>query len=216
MRLQKYLNEEKYWLDDMDEVVDILKKNCKQYINDVKNHYNGNFLLSGRKGEVFFDKRRVRKDRKPKDTPLEIHEAMDDWFKDEFGIRFRSNSFFAGFIRKIVAWYGETYMVFPIGKYLAISSPNIKDIYMTIEDYMGKTTEVLDLKDDWNILDDASKETAIDGIEHILDKADYKDVRKGYNEKNEVMVHCDEYYVLFYDSILREIGINNLLKKLTT
>lgn len=155
MRLQKYLNEayskrKSYGFDDMDEVISILQEDCKQYISDVQKYYKGNFLLTGKKDEVFFDDREVRKDRTPKDTPRDIHILMDDWFKDEFGIRFRSNSFFASFLRTVVSDYGWPYLVFPIGEYLAVSSLKIKDIYVTLEEYIFLETrkEVAELEDD--------------------------------------------------------------------
>ena len=216
MRLKQYLNEE-YNLDDIDEIITILKKDCKLYINDVQRYYHNNFLFSGRKSNAFFAKKKVRKNRKPKDTPIEIHDLMDDWFYKKFGIRFRSNSFFGSFEESTVTLYGKPFIIFPIGKYSAISSPVVNDVYSEIEeetyDTLGK---YIDLESEWKGLSDTDKEKILITVEEILNKADYKDIRKRYVRLPEVMIHCKEYYILRRWGINKAIGVNGLLTKLTT
>ena len=207
MRLKQYLNEE-YSIDNIDEIVDILKRECKLYINDVQRYYHNRFLISGRKSNTFFEKKRVRKNRKPKDTPIEIHNLMDDWFNKKFGIRFRSNSFFASFEEITTIDYGNPFIIFPIGKYSAISSSTVNDLFSEIEeesyDILGK---YIDLKAEWKGLSDMYKEKILITVEKILNKANYKDIRKGYNKMSEVMIHCKEYYILRKPTIDMRVGV---------
>jgi hypothetical protein len=68
---------------------------------------------------------KIRTDRKPKDTPLEMHQLLDKQFQKRFGIKARSNSLFCYF-RNINSYlrdrsgYGVPYYIFPIGNFKTI------------------------------------------------------------------------------------------------
>lgn len=152
-------------------------------------------VYRGIKSSEPFMKKDVRKNRRPLDTPEFVHDIMDQWFYDNYGIRFRSNSMFVwGRPTKVDAkHYGNTYMVFPIGQFNFIWSQRIQDIGVDIVDHYieaqheleseGRTTDQWTLK---RILED------------FLDKADFSNqnfdqaVKKG----NEILINTDKYYAL--------------------
>lgn len=126
MRLYKYLNENK----SMDEFFDIFKKECQPFIKDARKQLNeGTYYFSGRKRYDEWFIRGIRKNRKPTDTPENIHNLLDDAFQKKFGIRLRSNSIFLSSDADVAESYGNLYVIFPIGKYEMYYNPDISDLY---------------------------------------------------------------------------------------
>ena len=76
----------------------------------------------------------MRDNRRPLDTPLWLHTVLDDWFYKKFKVRARSNALFCSFNDHLARNYGNVYRVFPIGKYQAISSFKVKDLYFELID----------------------------------------------------------------------------------
>ena len=101
MRFKQFLNEE-YNTEKVDYVLSVLKKDCMPFINEIskcpKNslYYYGNLLffraVGNRINEI--EKFKTRKDRKPKDTPLIIHNKLNDGLKEKFGWYPRSEGIF--------------------------------------------------------------------------------------------------------------------------
>ena len=190
MRLYNYINEQSnYTIEDIDKIISIIQEDCKPYLKDVKNKYKRNFLFSGRKRTYnFFDKKKVRKNRRPKDTPTEAHEFIDDWFYENFGIKFRSNSIFCFFSPVAASYYGNSYMIFPIDRYNIISSPVVEDLYETFEDYFDR----------WKHASDMDKESYLEWIEDYLDNNIKYKLNTFTDTNKEVMLNCKEYHLLDY------------------
>jgi len=179
MRFKQYLTEGSL---TQKEILDIIEKDCKPFLTDWRKLKTDDFLLSGRKNKDRFSKKQVRKNREPLNTPLSIHNLMDDWFYKKFGIRSRSNAVFCSFDEKTADSYGYTFLIFPIGKYKAVSSKIIEDLYNFIfEDRTDREKEY-------------SKEKLHQEIIKTLEKGDYTD--KLVCHGNEIMITCKEYYMV--------------------
>jgi len=186
MRLQQYLNE-----DIVKERIELIEKNCQPFLKDLKKLNNRNLLYSGRPVTIDFTKKKVRKNRKPKNTPEKLHQLIDDWFYDKFSIRSRSNVIFCIFHYYEAALYGEPHVIFPIGKYKAVSSPIVLDLTQFIEDTF------------FDIMYDVKKNLYFKpGEEDILtsklEQLKYTDKLKYH--MNEIMITCKEYYILHLKS----------------
>jgi len=134
-KLNKYLTEsEEDILKNGPVLWNILKKECKYFINEYKK--------TGLAGKIWFyrgsekklpkigiDKIKVRKNRRPRDTPQEIHEMIDSAFKDAFGWYVRSEGVFTISYKSSAKVYGTPYLFFPVGKYKYVWSTNIEDIF---------------------------------------------------------------------------------------
>lgn len=118
-----------------DEFIGLLKDSSK-FIKDWKKTNTNNFLYSGRKVLVPYFERKVRKDRVPLSTPLEIHKILDNRFQKEFGIKARSNSVFCVSDLDTAIDYGSVYYIFPKGKYEIIWSDQIDDLYTNLDDWI--------------------------------------------------------------------------------
>ena len=132
MRLLDFINEQNKEIP-----FDTIERDCSKYINDLKKIGKpSSLLLSGRKSGKKFIERKVRKNRRPKDTPEFIHDWLDERFEDLFGIKLRSNSVFVSSEYSIATDYGKSYIIFPIDNYSIYWSEKITDLYDDfIEDY---------------------------------------------------------------------------------
>ena len=185
MRLQQYLNEV-FDEDIAKERIELIWKKCQPFLKQMKssNFENENLLYSGRRTGSQFAKKKVRKNRRPKDTPLDIHEWVDEWFYNKFGIRARSNTVFCINNRNYAMTYGKAYVVFPIGKFEVIWSHAIEDLY-------DKATMDMGLEY-W-------KNDFLSTYTKTYKKGDLQGALKS---GHEIMLHCKEYYMLeFYPSV---------------
>ena len=205
MRLQQYLNEQRAAKEldvSLNEMVDLIQEECQPFLKDWKSKYVKHFLYSGRNYGFEFGEGKVRKNRKPKDTPQEIHQMVDDWFKKKFGVRVRSNSMFLSFNRSVAINYGNTtYIIFPIGKYKLFSSSSVEDLYIDIKEMLSKI-----LRDHDAFMGGYALHLMYDDIKNIgsedeFEEKLYKFLEESFyttNEynKNEQALVCDKYYMI--------------------
>jgi hypothetical protein len=202
----KYLNE------DTEEALQILERDCKPFLDAVKKR-DMPFLYSGRKKKFKWFKGEVRKNRTPKDTPVEVHNLVDDAFQMKFGKRLRSNCLFTTLSKYHAYNYGTVYYIFPIGKYEIFWHPKVVDLYETmdsyyngyLEDNSGK--EIIDISKD---LTPNDKELFLTYLTKPI-----ADLVKGYTTKipsklvkSEIMLDTKEYYA--FSSKIFEYKINDL------
>src|SRR5574343_219856 len=101
------------------EAVKIFHNECKPFQKEIgfNNNFDFDLLYRGMKNKPKLFIGNVRPDRRPSDTPLPIHEFMDNWFYKKFGVKFRSNAMFASKNSLSTLTYGTSYIVFPIGEF---------------------------------------------------------------------------------------------------
>jgi hypothetical protein len=127
-----------------------------------------------------------RKDRLPKNTPLEVHERADKWFETKFGVRYRSQAVFVTSKEFIAAAYAASpqhvVRVIPLGDYRYCWSPKVYD-------FLAASIDPSNAKD----------------IEGFLDRSGYieSDLRAAHAAGYEVMIFC-ERYVAIPLSLLKE------------
>jgi len=173
----------------------LIRRDCKQFLEE--SEYGG-FILRGVKGlsdieshtaldaegnEMEYGIKTVRQDRKPLDFTLLRSEILDEWFNDKFGIRARSQCMFAGGNRITTAelkHYGTPCVVFPIGAFKYVWSPEVGDLY-------GK------MNIPWG---DKTSEQWTEEARAWLDKQHYQTdgLAQAVKTNNEIMIKCDRYY----------------------
>jgi hypothetical protein len=189
MKFKTYLNEE-----SSEEIKSLIEKDCQPFLKNWDNLGIG-LLYTGRKVYISaISKSQVRKDRKPKDTPEEIHKLLDDWFYKKFGVRSRSNAVFATKNYDVAKDYGTPFLIFPIGKYTAISSDRIDDLYNEIERLFYYSFGLIFNNNRLNSISNEDMERFKDRIIDMLKSSNYK---KGLQiHDNEQMITCKEYYLV--------------------
>lgn len=123
-------------------IIHRIKRDCSFLLPQIKD----NFLYRGMKlqpGEKFIRKT-VRKNRLPKDTRDTDHKVIDEYFKETFGIGYRSEALFAtGSYLQAMDYVddrnnGTPCFVFPIGTFTALHSDKYEDMNTSIYDeYFG-------------------------------------------------------------------------------
>ena len=117
MKFKQYLTEAniEYYYNN-------IRKDCKKYLNAVKN--TDNLLIRYEDKVIESYKKRVRKNRRPKDTPLAVHKFVDKALKEKFGWKVRSSGLFCYSTNS----HSAGYFVFPIGKFEYVYSTRVDDL----------------------------------------------------------------------------------------
>ncbi|WP_300760212.1 hypothetical protein [Janthinobacterium sp.] len=144
-------------------------------------------LPSGRELEVGFAK--VRKDRVPKDVPIEFHNAVEGWMQNEFGISGRAGSAFVvgdAALRDVYT-YGEAHVVIPQGKFKFIWSPEVNDL---LDFYNNEASEHLEF--------DMSEGDMYAAVDEMLPAKAYResDLPGAIKSRNEIMVECEHLLMI--------------------
>ena len=196
------LNEDMRELDyNIEDMVLNIQKKCKQSLNHMKKaksfmwRYDRTLNPSTEAYKAY-----TRPNRRPLDTPLDIHEFIDGWFKKEFGWKARSNNvlFIEGRARRQIVRMMKTAsgaistIVFPIGNIEFLWSPKIQDL-----------TQDLDLEN----MAYYNKEEWKEKLEKDLINADYENtnMRNALISGNEIMIHCKSYYGMAIQKIDEDI-----------
>lgn len=133
MKFIRYINESK-GNTSFEEIIQLLNEKCTPFLKDiVKKGKDMPVIYSGRNDTRDWFIKPVRKDRIPKDTPLHIHDKLDDAFNRKFGFKARSNALFVTGRKGTATGYGKAYMIFPIGKFKYLYNDDIKDLWLTID-----------------------------------------------------------------------------------
>jgi hypothetical protein len=198
----------------LEEAVKIFHDECKPFQKEIG--FDGTFdfetLKRGMKNKPKLFIGNVRPDRRPSDTPLPIHEFMDNWFYKKFGVKFRSNAMFVTKSRGSAQIYGDVYIVFPIGEFKYCYSSTIDDLYATIANkiesklssYYAPLT-----KEKFNdfLSDDDNLKFALDIVEKILTESKYVDNDLKYvSYYPEIMINCKSYLAIksdLYDDFIK-------------
>lgn len=201
MRFQRFINE------NVEESLERKKDNiinaCQPFLKMLKKT-GYNFLYSGRQTSKDVYKRKVRKNRRPSDTPQEIHDVVDNIFKREFGVRARGNSMFASVEWRAVRYYGAPYYLFPVGKYKLIWSSKVPDLFAYIKKtLMDEFNTGVDLggffrgiRDDEEYFEEVMSFVEMHFEEKVLPT--YNETRDTSDIKtpNEIMVITDEMWLV--------------------
>lgn len=125
MKFLKFINED----------VDIIKKECAQFIDELaSNKYNTPLFRGSNRYVKRFMKVETRSDRVPKDTSIDLHNAIDKIYQKATGHKLRSSSVFCHTSKDNSEDYGVAYYVFPVGNYSLYQHPHIFDIFQAIQD----------------------------------------------------------------------------------
>lgn len=222
MKIYEILHENK----STDRVIDFIRKNCQPFLAANKSSLlNGQYLYTGTKrwdSRVF--KSPVPTNRKPRDTSILIHNLFDHYFKQHFGIPYRSNALFTTTQSSVAEQYGNVYAVFPIGNYKILTSPIIEDLTTSfgysfsyilaklLDD--GLMNDLSDREENmlkhtgWSLYQslihdfdngDGNLSPAFQKflINHVIPKLGYFETQQiSELHKSEGMLHCSEYYAI--------------------
>jgi len=194
MRLKQHITEMYLRQEEMDDCIAKLKKNCKPFF---KKASGGNLLWRGSnkpmEGEYII-KVKTRKDRKPKDMNLGVHEIVDDMFLKHKKWRARSQGVFATEYRSTASAYGIARLMFPIGNFKFLYNPNITDLYQKILNlginYSG------DIVPEENMDQEFKTKAKVKRAELEKIIKGYKSTNLSQNKDTEIAILCKAYYLV--------------------
>jgi len=206
---KQYLREEER------DLVKFLRDNCDEAVHDMfkADHYL--WRGANKRGRELFKYGDTeyegyfgfpRDDRKPRNTPGWAHDAINDFFKKEFGEPLRSNSVFAASVRVTAGGYGSSFALIPIGPYKIYWAPKVEDLTTLIFPDLDEDEENEKVMAGGGLhwihqkipFSEVTREMQIDYINKLLFHADY---REGPNvdalkSRSELMVRCKSYLAL--------------------
>lgn len=190
---------------------------CQPYLNKVGGFKNAVFVNPMYRGmsDLSFDKGthskviNVNQNRQPTDTPIGIQTLIDDWFEDEYGVRFRQTSLHcSGNIVTALAYSDnrkDPLIVLPIGNFNYCWSLIVRDMFDDLGAFeysqpggdIGSSRERIKT---WNK----------DKVDAFMNRSNYR-VNEGLvtaiKSQNEIMVSCREALVIQH-SFLRTLVRN--------
>jgi len=216
-----------------DEIIRLIRKDCKRFYD-----HGVVTLYRGAKGKPRFFKHKTLKNRKPRDTDNDFHDAGNEYFKRRFNIPFRSASIFVTGSHQVASNYGPVYLILPIGKFNYCWSNRVEDYTPWMEEMWEnamdgrfppnmdhEVEELFDEVDDGDYEDDEDeydnapdtydilRQNKDEVLEALIDTADWRfntDLTMVGSKRNEVMIACDYAYALKCPS--EEYGIQ-IMKK---
>jgi hypothetical protein len=122
--------------------------------------------------------------RKPKDTPQFFHDIADEWFLNEFGVRYRSNAVFASGSHQQAESYGTVYAIFPCGKFKFCWSVDVHDMTKEFKFLMTRAMN--------------DEDEGVGRMMEALANCNYgeQDLQYARESGNEIMIHCGEYIMV--------------------
>jgi len=200
-KFYKYLNEN---IIEMSKYEDQIIEECYTFLKMVKKD-GYNFLYSGRRSNEIIEKKEIRKNRIPSDTPKEIHNIVDELFYKSHGVKARSQSLFTYPNDAFVGYYGKPYYVFPAGKnYKLVWNDDVGDLFGYLNDYFkeiytDRSTPFSvwwkEVKEDPKYFEEIKNELR-DIIGGVIDEYKISRSTKRIPEYNEVMVVTDYTWLI--------------------
>ena len=124
-------------------VADEIRSACGPFIQANQQALQaGLFMYRGVKGASSSDlaiEGTVRTDRIPRDTPIQWHDVLDQFFLQKFGTRYRSAAMFATNDINNTFDYGTPYVMFPKGEYKICYSPIVEDMTVDLAGGVGNS-----------------------------------------------------------------------------
>jgi len=157
----------------------LIGKNCKPFLKEINYDIFNYSLFRGLNSEENFIQSRVRlSDRKPRDTDINVHNAINKYFVEKFGEPFRNALFATGDV-SVAVEYGDVYFIFPVGDFTFCWSTEIEDLLPISEE----------LEDD------------IEEILNTLKNGNYSNTNllKAINSDNEIMIRSQSVYCIKLD-----------------
>lgn len=139
---------------------------------------------------------RTRKDRKPRDTPVQLHDAANKWFKASFNVAYRSEAVFLTPSLLTAQLYAKSpdhcVRIVPIGNYSYCWSSKCSDFMYLIKD--TPSIDLLTIR-----LIDANYQTA--NLDHA------------HRSGNELMLSCDNYIAVPVGLLSQDVTYLQLLNQ---
>lgn len=191
MRFKDYLAEGNSKFD-----IEQFKKDCAFFFDQLDKEESHRaipvFKHGSKNATSDWDIQQFRERDAPRDSPMALHNAVNEFYKKKFGFPFR-NALFASGHWSSAANYGPVNYIFPIGKFEWLCNPEIEDLTGEFETAVDQIKHFHP-----EMLYDERVEAATEKVITTLEKS-----KKFYHNKDlwscadfgsEVMIKCEKFY----------------------
>ena len=164
-----------------------IKDNCDSYLRQNPGAMSLGQIYRGIHSSQNTLTKKVRLDnRRPLDSNQSVHDELNKLFKEQFGEPFR-NAMFCSSDQSQVSSYGEVYIIFPIGDFTFLWSPDVEDTFAKYEHRLSHISDE-------------------DFVYKLVAENDYytDNLTKAIQSGNEIMMRCKRYYALRLSSLTRD------------
>jgi len=223
MKYLKTYEESNLEEDNFSKIKEIILRDCKPYLDDLKKLKETKFLHRGMKNRLFFsnidgisEKITVSKNRLPVDTNRYVNHYINEIFEKKFGLKLRNECVFTIPQHLSNNIYGKCYFMFPIGDYKCYTSFFVSDLFSRLRDtdmiyFYNYLSNGLKILSEENIKEYLKRNNLTIDVQDILDaKKEFDKILDTYKEydgvtnefinsftlANEIMIVCDKYYLI--------------------
>lgn len=186
MRFKQFIAEQAFNLDKF-------FKDCAPFLEEIKGISDKHLAKHGTKtapnrwGITEFQVRH-----EPRNSPPALHQGVNAFFKEKFGWAARSHSMFVSGDYEQASTYGPVCLVFPIGKFQTLWSPEVYDLYHEYSNAKD-TLRRGGTSDEWDSLVDKATVNTITYVEHANWHFN-TELKQGLKAGNEIMLFAPTYY----------------------
>ena len=175
MNYQDYLIEEEKGLAYY---VPKIQAECKPFLKDIRNAGGTLFRDDTKNRNKPIWKKVTRTNRKPLDSPIDLHNILDDWFLKKFGWRARSNALFCWPLKFTSQYVSNKWLVFPAGNYKFIWSDKVDDLWGDVGEIFNDTEATFKYF-----------------LEHFADSYRSTKIKESMIWSGEIMINCKYSYL---------------------
>ena len=204
--------------------VEQVRDSCSEFLkaNDISE--NANCLYRGiKKGSTdLYIHAAPRLNRAPSDMPQRYHNAIDEYFSENFGFKYRSGGTFTTNSKNASMAYGAPYLFIPMDGYKLCGSDRVEDLYSEMDANPIKT--ILGIKENDPKYDDLTLDlrdlkigdsTDRTIMNKIMDSANYFESKKVEEfGQNEIMVQCKGFYMMQFSDTGYENVTEDVIQEL--
>lgn len=175
-------------------------ENCSDFLTAIDYEIDRHVLLRGlssRNIPEVFELSLLQDREKPRDTPRVIHDEVNNWFIQEYGIPYRTEAIFCTGSKKMALEYSPSVVaIIPYDGYEFIYSNTIKDLYRSIE-FNSPLLSMVNTKE-YTYLE-LNREVDI-----LLHSGEYSNTNiiDAIHSDTEIMLHSEKYYIVNTDVLL--------------
>jgi len=179
--------------------VGTIRQNCQPYLQQNGGAIDHDALYRGVKppgghsvtgdGDADVIRKEVRlTDRRPSDTPRELHNFVNQYFQTHYGAPFRTAMFASG-SQGQANDYGTVYVIFPAGEFQFLWSPDIEDMYSLTAEYGLE-----------HHMEPGAQKEAFETLEdNVLRTYQTDNLVEAIGSNHEIMIRCSHYYGIHSD-----------------
>lgn len=196
-------------IDSVEQVSKLIVRDCQPFLQRIQYHEHKEPLYRGIRyidSDIIHKQSRLE-ERTPLSSTTGFHHAVNNYFEQQFGFRYR-NGVFARSEHAGMMAYGQTFQMFPVGNFSVCWSPNVFDLFIEEMAILRSVYEnssyrsIDELKQHMRSIQTPREiPSELQQIfNQVLSKYNYTENQLqqiiDHDKPNEIMINCKSYYAV--------------------